>query len=133
MSVTSDLLLVEDDLLLARALSRSLAMRGIRPRHVARCATAAALRGPFAIGVFDVELPDGDGIDLARLLSFRGVVDRVVFYTACSEPRRLARARDLGAVFVKSGNLAALMDGLAWRPGAEIGARERAQRSAPRI
>jgi DNA-binding response OmpR family regulator len=132
MSVSSDLLLVEDDLLLARALARSLGMRGIRARHVARCATAAALRGPFPVGVFDIELPDGDGIELARLLMFRGVVSRAVFYTACAEPRRLARARDLGPVFVKSGNLAPLMEGLSWRAGGELAAAER-QRLAPRL
>lgn len=132
MSVSSDLLLVEDDLLLARALTRGLGTRGIRARHVARCATAAALRGPFPIGVFDIELPDGDGIELARLLMFRAVVSRVVFYTACAEPRRLARARALGLVYVKSGNLAPLMEGLSWRPGGELAAFERS-RSAPRV
>jgi DNA-binding response OmpR family regulator len=110
MSPTSDLLLVEDDLLLARALQRSLVARGIRARHVARCATAAALRGPFVAGVFDIDLPDGDGVELARLLAFRGVVQRVLFYTACAHPARLARARDLGTVFTKSGNLNPLMD-----------------------
>jgi DNA-binding response OmpR family regulator len=132
MSVSSDLLLVEDDLLLARALVRSLATRGIRARHVARCATAAALEGPFRIGVFDIELPDGDGIELARLLTLRGVVSRAVFYTACAEGRRLARARDLGLVFPKSGNLAPLMEGLSWRYLSEIPAPVRV-RAAPRV
>lgn len=131
MSVSNDLLLVEDDLLLARALVRSFGMRGMRARHVARCATAAALRGPFPIGVFDVELPDGDGIELARLLMLRGVVSRAVFYTGCAEPRRLARARDVGLVFVKSGNLSPLMDGLSFR-GGELSVREPV-RSAPRV
>lgn len=115
-----DILLVEDDLLLARALCRSLGTRGLAIRHVARCATAAALQGPFPVGIFDVELPDGDGIELARLLSFRKVVSRVVFYTACAEPRRLARARRLGSVFAKSANLTPLMEGIAWRSGAEL-------------
>lgn len=118
MSPSTDLLLVEDDLLLARALQRSLFSRGIRARHVARCATAAALGGPFLVGVFDIDLPDGDGVDLARLLLFRGVVSRVLFYTACAQPARLERARDLGVVFCKSGNLNPLMECLVPRPGA---------------
>jgi len=42
-----------------------------------------------------------------------------VFYTACSHPLRLARARDLGAVFVKSSHLGSLMDVLATRPERE--------------
>jgi DNA-binding response OmpR family regulator len=116
MTTASDLLLVEDDLLLARALQRSLIARGLSTRHVARCATAAALRGPFVVGVFDIDLPDGDGVELARLLQRRGVVNRVLFYTACSHPIRLARAKDLGAVFVKSSHLGSLMDVLVPRP-----------------
>lgn len=116
MSASTDLLLVEDDLLLARALERCLLVRGLRARHVARCATAAALTGPFPLGVFDIDLPDGDGVDLARLLVFRGVVQRVVFYTACAHPGRLSRAQDLGVVFAKSANVGMLMDVLAPRP-----------------
>jgi DNA-binding response OmpR family regulator len=110
MAEASNLLIVEDDLPLARALQRSLVARGIQARHVARCATAAALDGPFVVGVFDIDLPDGDGVELARLLMLRGIVSRVVFYTACSHPLRLARAKDLGAVFVKSSHLSSLMD-----------------------
>ncbi|HTV22675.1 MAG TPA: hypothetical protein VMG12_28495, partial [Polyangiaceae bacterium] len=58
----------------------------------------------------DIDLPDGDGVELARLLMRRGIVRRVVFYTACSHPTRLARAKDLGTVFVKSSHLGSLMD-----------------------
>jgi DNA-binding NarL/FixJ family response regulator len=86
---------------------------------VARCAMAAALRGPYIVGVFDIDLPDGDGVELARLLQRRGVVNRVVFYTACSHPMRLARAKDLGAVFVKSSHLGSLMDVLVPRAARE--------------
>jgi two-component system response regulator TctD len=111
--------LVEDDLLLARALQRSLIARGISTRHVARCATASALHGPYVVGVFDIDLPDGDGVELARLLQRRGIVNRVLFYTACSHPSRLARAKDLGAVFVKSSHLGSLMDVLVARPARE--------------
>jgi CheY-like chemotaxis protein len=110
MSPESKLLLVEDDLLLARALARLLRARGVHVRHAARCATASGLTGPFPVGVFDIDLPDGDGIELARRLRSLGVVERVVFYTACSEPQRLARARELGNVFVKSAQLPSLLE-----------------------
>ena len=119
MTEVGDLLLVEDDVLLARALQRSLVTRGINTRHVARCSTAAGLRGPYVVGVFDIDLPDGDGVELARLLMRRGIVRRVVFYTACSHPVRLARARALGTVFVKSSHLGSLMDVLVARPERE--------------
>jgi DNA-binding response OmpR family regulator len=110
MSPSTELLLVEDDVLLARALERTLQARGARVRHVACCALAALLTGPFPIGVFDIELPDGDGIELARLLRSRGVVGKIVFYTACTEPQRLARARELGSVFVKTAHLPTLLE-----------------------
>jgi hypothetical protein len=68
------------------------------------------------MGIFDIDLPDGDGVELARLLKFRGVVSRVVFYTACAHLPRLARARDMGPVFTKSGSLSSLLDALSARP-----------------
>jgi DNA-binding response OmpR family regulator len=129
MSPSCDLLLVEDDLLLARAMERTLHARGVRVRHVSHCATASLLTGPFPVGVFDIELPDGDGIELARLLRSLGVVGRVVFYTACNEPQRLARARELGNVFVKSAPLSSLLE-LAPR-GPELDTRGARQASAP--
>jgi DNA-binding response OmpR family regulator len=110
MSPSSELLLVEDDLLLARAVERTLRTRGARVRHVSCCTLASVLTGPFPVGVFDIELPDGDGIELARSLRARGVVGRVVFYTACTEPQRLARARELGNVFVKTAHLPSLLE-----------------------
>jgi DNA-binding response OmpR family regulator len=119
MSSNPELLLVEDDLLLARALLRSLSTRGIRARHIARCAGAAVLTGHYAVGVFDIELPDGDGVESAQLLLARGVIDRVIFYTACAEPARLARARALGPVFIKTINLQSLLEGVSTRPGRE--------------
>jgi DNA-binding response OmpR family regulator len=119
MSSNAELLLVEDDLLLARALLRSLGTRGIRARHIARCAAAAALTVHYAVGVFDIELPDGDGVEIARLLLAQGVIDRVIFYTACAEPARLARARGLGPVFIKTVNLQSLLEGVSMRPGRE--------------
>jgi DNA-binding response OmpR family regulator len=119
MTSANDVLIVEDDLMLARALQRSLISKGIAARHVARCATATALDGPFVVGVFDIDLPDGDGVELAYQMVRRGIVSRVVFYTACSHPARLARAHDLGTVFVKSSHLSSLMDMLVSRPSRE--------------
>jgi ActR/RegA family two-component response regulator len=92
MSSNAELLLVEDDLLLARALLRSLGTRGIRARHIARCAGAAVLTGHYAVGVFDLELPDGDGVESAR---------------------------GLGPVFIKTINLQSLLEGVSSRPGRE--------------
>jgi DNA-binding response OmpR family regulator len=110
MALLSDLLVVEDDALVARALWRRLSERGVRTRHVSHCATASALSGPFSAGIFDIELPDGDGVELARDLLSRGVVGRAIFYTGCTNAERLWRARGFGVVFKKPGSLASLMD-----------------------
>lgn len=112
------LLLVEDDLLLARGLMRALSLSGIAVRHVARCAAAYALKGPFVAGVFDIDLVDGDGVEVAFTLRARGVVGQLVFHTACTDPARLERARSLGPVFVKSTPLAPLVDQLQRAPSA---------------
>ena len=113
----NDLLLVEDDIFIARALERCLAQHGIRARHVSHCGAAALLNGPFALGIFDIDLPDGDGVELARELLDRGVVQRAVFYTGCANATQLWRAGSLGTVFRKSASLSALMDTVLPCPG----------------
>lgn len=110
MRCPSDVLLVEDDALIARALWRRLGARGARARHVSHCATALGLSGPYRAAIFDIDLPDGDGVELARRLLDRGVVERAVFYTACSNPARLARASGLGVVWRKPGSVSRMID-----------------------
>jgi DNA-binding response OmpR family regulator len=110
MADLNDLLLVEDDIFVARALERRLAQRGMRACHVSHCGAAAMLTGPFALGIFDIDLPDGDGVELAGELLDRGVVQRAVFYTGSSNTMQLWRARLLGDVFRKSASLSALID-----------------------
>lgn len=110
MTPTVDLLLVEDDLPLARALRRSFVARGLRVLHVPRCAAALALHGHFRAAIFDIDLPDGNGAELARELLSRGVVGRALFYTACSNPDQLARARAIGPLSFKSSPPTALIE-----------------------
>lgn len=117
MTDVTEVLVVEDDDLVARALWRRLTARGVRTRHVSHCATAVTLSGPFSAGIFDIDLPDGDGVELARELLERGVVRRAVFYTGCSNPERLWRARSFGAVHLKPENMSSLVDTLSPGPG----------------
>jgi ActR/RegA family two-component response regulator len=133
MTYVSDVLVVEDDALVARALWRRLTARGVRTSHVSHCAGAAALSGPFSAGIFDIDLPDGDGVELARQLLDRGVVGRAVFYTGCNNPERLWRARSFGAVLRKPANLASVVDTLSPGPGiADPAAELRADELTPR-
>ncbi len=97
----TDVLLIEDDCCLARALVRQLRTHGVAVVHRTTVASACELEGHFRIGVFDIDLPDGDGIVLARSLLARQVVAKAVFNTGCTDPRRLTGAREIGAVFGK--------------------------------
>ncbi|HEY4157696.1 MAG TPA: response regulator [Polyangiaceae bacterium] len=96
------LLVVEDDVTVARALSRAFARRGFAVALVRSCGAARTLAQEFDFAILDLDLPDGNGVDLARELMTRGRVPTVVFFTGSSDEALLARARRVGTVIVKS-------------------------------
>jgi DNA-binding NarL/FixJ family response regulator len=65
------------------------------------CSAARRLDQDFDCGIFDVELPDGSGVDLAAELLQEKRVQRVVFFTATGEESLCERASRLGEVFRK--------------------------------
>jgi DNA-binding response OmpR family regulator len=93
------LLLVEDDPTLARAITRLLRRRGYEVYLAGTGAEARAAEGTFSLGVFDIDLPDGDGVSLAGEISEKGVVRRVLFYSGTVDPGTRKRAQSVG-VFV---------------------------------
>ena len=95
-------LLIEDDMGTARAIQRSLALRGVAVDHLATVAAADWVQRTYPIGVFDIDLPDGDGVDLAERLLSQKVVRRAVFHTGCGDTVRLERASRLGVVCSKA-------------------------------
>ena len=96
------LLVVEDDVTVARALSRTLARRGFAVAIARSCAAARTLAQHFDLAVLDLDLPDGNGVDLARHLTASGRVPSVVFFTGSSDAALLARARRVGPVVMKA-------------------------------
>ncbi len=96
------LLVVEDDVTVARALSRTLARRGFSVAIARSCTAARSLTQPFDFAVLDLDLPDGNGVDLAETLLESGRVPNVLFFTGTSNTALLARARRLGSVVTKS-------------------------------
>jgi ActR/RegA family two-component response regulator len=110
---TRSLLVVEDDLIVARALSRSLARRGFSVALVGSCKAALALVQTFDFGILDLDLPDGNGVDLARQLLRAGSVPSIVFFTGSYNRALLARARRLGPVVMKSSGIAPVLSCLA--------------------
>ena len=96
------LLVVEDDVTVARALSRTLARRGFAVAICRSCTAARTLVQSFDFAVLDLDLPDGNGVDLARDLMADGKVPSVLFFTGSNDPSMLARARRMGTVVMKT-------------------------------
>jgi ActR/RegA family two-component response regulator len=112
MSCSESLLHVEDDEFITRSLRRWFERRGFTVTGVASCAEARAQSATFECGVFDIDLPDGDGIGLASELLERRIVGRVVFYTATTDGDATARASRLGPVVTKGDDLSKLLRAL---------------------
>ncbi|MEO8905954.1 MAG: response regulator [Polyangiaceae bacterium] len=96
------LLVVEDDVAVARALSRTLARRGFSVTMCRSCTAARTLTHTFDSAVLDLDLPDGSGVDLARELIAGGKVPSVLFFTGSCDNAMLARARRIGTVVMKA-------------------------------
>lgn len=96
------LLLVEDEPTLARALVRLLRRDGYDVSMAASCGEARALSGRYSVGIFDIDLPDGDGVDLAEQLRRDGTVCSVMFFSGTSIAKKRVRALGLGPFVEKS-------------------------------
>ncbi len=103
------LLVVEDDVTVARAVSRTLARRGFSVALARSCTAALALAQRFDFAVLDLDLPDGNGVDLARALLDGDKVRSVLFFTGSLDPALLTRARALGSVIMKSSGSAEVL------------------------
>lgn len=96
------ILLVEDDAAIARLIARRFGRLGYvvsvaRSSAEARAATSRV----FACGIFDIDLGDGDGVDLATDLFASGVVRTVVFFTGSTDPDVRRRADRIGRIIDK--------------------------------
>jgi DNA-binding response OmpR family regulator len=109
-SLPQRLLVVEDDLSVARALSRTLARAGFSVACARSCSAARSLSQAFDFAILDLDLPDGNGVDLARALMRTGKVPTVLFFTSSTDPALLARARRMGAVVMKSLGTSPILD-----------------------
>lgn len=114
--LSGSVLLVEEDPAAGRSLSRLLRRYGFPTRVVASGRTAQAFRSPCAVAVLGVELPDGDGVQVARELLGRGCVRSVIFYTGCSDVQRLRRAAQVGRVCAISDGVVPLLRQLEGSP-----------------
>ncbi len=107
-SRSARILVVEDDAVVSRAISRALSRLGCEVIAAPSCLAARALACRFELGVFELELGDGSGVDLARAMLDAGQVEFAAFFTAEFDPRRLGQARRLGPLVKKSEGVDAL-------------------------
>lgn len=103
-------LVVEDDPAIGRAVTRALTRAGYPVLLARRCRSALQLNGSFELAVVDLDLPDGNGVELAEQLLGAGRTRAVVFYSASADAVRLARASELGEVVPKAAELEKLLD-----------------------
>jgi DNA-binding response OmpR family regulator len=107
------LLVVEDDPVLARTIGRALSALGISVVCAGTCGAGRSAEGLFDGGVFDIDLPDGDGITLAEDLLRAGVVSTAVFFSGRSETDVVGRARALGRFVPKTAGVSKLLETVA--------------------
>lgn len=94
------ILLVEDDALLNKTLAYNLATDGYKITAV-RNATAAAEAlkiNSFALALLDINLPDGNGYELCRLIKQTHPDTVIIFLTANEQERDQIRGYEAGAV-----------------------------------
>jgi DNA-binding response OmpR family regulator len=104
------ILVLEDNAYLANALSRLLNRIGYDVAHAECCAAALASDGYFDLGVFDLELPDGGGIEVSSELMTSGNLGAVVFFTATLDGPLFKRAERMGPCIQKTDGIEVLLD-----------------------
>lgn len=98
----SRILVVEDYPPLATVIAISLRRFGHEVVRVGSVQRADSAEGSFDAAVLDVDLPDGNGVELARELIDSGRAGSVVFFTATRDSDARAAALQLGPVVDKS-------------------------------
>lgn len=103
-------LLVEDDPAAARGIARLLMARGLSVEVALSCAAARTVPGHFDLGIFDIELSDGLGVDLAHEFTLKTKVCAVMFYTGATYQPLLRRAAEIGPVVSKQSGPLGLLE-----------------------
>ncbi|GAB1640746.1 response regulator transcription factor [Krasilnikovia sp. MM14-A1259] len=90
------ILLVEDDLRVAAVMASMLQRRGYEVEHAATAAAALAA-APCDLVLLDLNLPDGDGVDVCRALRARNAHLGIIAVTARGEERDRVTGLMVGA------------------------------------
>jgi DNA-binding response OmpR family regulator len=104
------LLLVEDQVDLARVLQRILRSRSLDVHTTSSCREALDLDEQWDCAILDVDLPDGNGVDLAYELLASAKTAAVVFFSAESSVSVRTRAEQYGPFVSKCADIDDLVD-----------------------
>jgi CheY-like chemotaxis protein len=96
-----NLLLVEDNPAVGRAIAKSLRAQGHAVTLVHSYAEARAATGYHDVGVFDITLPDGDGIDLCEQLLRERRIGGALFCSGSVDDLLIERAQETAPVVSK--------------------------------
>jgi CheY-like chemotaxis protein len=105
-------LIVEDDPVVARSIARRLLREGYTVSLAQTCRAARAAGRGFHVAILDLDLPDGNGADLADELMRLGAVRGIVFYTGSLDNAQRSRASLFGPVVDKASELEEVMQAL---------------------
>jgi CheY-like chemotaxis protein len=95
-------LLVDDSAVARRVLARRLEGDGFQVSEASSMAAARKVDvASLGCAIIDLELPDGDGTDLARVLLEKRSALPVAFFTMGTAPSLIEGARARGPVFLK--------------------------------
>lgn len=95
-----EILLVEDDTLLNKTLTYNLTLEGYHVTSAANAGTAVGLlkQTAYDLVLLDINLPDGNGYDLCRLIKPEHPDTLVIFLTANDQESDEIRGYEVGAV-----------------------------------
>ena len=109
---TLNLLLVEDNGAVGRAIAKSLRAQGHTVTLVNNYADARATTGYFDVGVLDITLPDGDGIELCELLLKARRIGSALFCSGSIDDLLLERAQETAPIISKEASFQELCDAI---------------------
>jgi len=107
-----NLLLVEDNGAVGRAIAKSLRAQGHAVTLVHNYADARTAVGYFDVGIFDITLPDGDGIDLCEQLLKDRRIGGALFCSGSIDDLLLERAQETAPIISKEASFWELCDAI---------------------
>jgi DNA-binding response OmpR family regulator len=107
-----NLLLVEDNAAVGRAIAKSLRAQGHAVTLAHTYDDARSTPGYYDVGIFDITLPDGDGIELCERLLRERRVGGAIFCSGSIDDLLIERAQETAPVVSKEASFWELSDAI---------------------